>query len=315
MAISYTPLRADLNDNDPATPVDAAWGQDVQDAIESVYDLVTTKGDLIVATASGTIERLGIGTNGHLLTADSAQTTGAKWALDPVFDLVTTKGDIVAATAADTLARLGVGSDGQVLTAASGQATGMFWAAAGGGATVATTIAGLGTPADGALGWLRVGTTPYAFVPLTFDATYAKWVSPQWTVGSVGRYSEDQTSAAERGIFGLADYKAHTDAGLRLMLRLTSEAARPGGAGTSVTVSVNVAEYDGNATSVTSIDSALVSNVHDQALSYEQTAWAEAGTPAAASEAIVGIASILSTAGTGIVVGAHVAGRWEAAAA
>lgn len=79
MAISYTPLRATLNDNDPSTPVDSAWGQDVQDAIEAVYDLVTTKGDLIVATASDTLERLVVGTNGHVLVADSAQTTGVVW--------------------------------------------------------------------------------------------------------------------------------------------------------------------------------------------------------------------------------------------
>lgn len=41
--------------------------------------LVTTKGDLIVRDASAPA-RLGIGTNGHVLTADSAETTGVKWA-------------------------------------------------------------------------------------------------------------------------------------------------------------------------------------------------------------------------------------------
>jgi hypothetical protein len=40
----------------------------------------TTKGDLLAATASATIARLGVGTNGQVLTADSTQATGIKWA-------------------------------------------------------------------------------------------------------------------------------------------------------------------------------------------------------------------------------------------
>jgi hypothetical protein len=42
--------------------------------------MVDAKGDLLVASAADTVTRLAAGTNGHVLTADSAETTGLKWA-------------------------------------------------------------------------------------------------------------------------------------------------------------------------------------------------------------------------------------------
>ena len=41
---------------------------------------VTTKGDLIVATASGVVTRVGVGSNDYVLTADSTTASGVKWA-------------------------------------------------------------------------------------------------------------------------------------------------------------------------------------------------------------------------------------------
>ena len=41
---------------------------------------VTTKGDIIAATASATVTRVGAGTNGFILTADSTEAAGIKWA-------------------------------------------------------------------------------------------------------------------------------------------------------------------------------------------------------------------------------------------
>ena len=40
---------------------------------------VTTKGDLIAATASATVSRVGVGTDGQMLMADSTQTAGLSW--------------------------------------------------------------------------------------------------------------------------------------------------------------------------------------------------------------------------------------------
>jgi len=46
--------------------------------------LVDAKGDLIVGSADNTVARLGVGTNGYLLTANSAATNGVEWAAAPV---------------------------------------------------------------------------------------------------------------------------------------------------------------------------------------------------------------------------------------
>ena len=42
--------------------------------------IVTTKGDVLAASASGVVARVGLGSNGYVLTADSTQTAGIKWA-------------------------------------------------------------------------------------------------------------------------------------------------------------------------------------------------------------------------------------------
>ena len=49
--------------------------------------LVTTKGDIIAATASATPARLGAGTNNQVLTVDSTTATGLKWATPSATDI------------------------------------------------------------------------------------------------------------------------------------------------------------------------------------------------------------------------------------
>jgi hypothetical protein len=61
------------------TDMDFSWvAQDDSNAIQNA--IVDAKGDLIAATAADTPARLAVGTNGHVLTADSAEATGMKWA-------------------------------------------------------------------------------------------------------------------------------------------------------------------------------------------------------------------------------------------
>lgn len=49
--------------------------------------IVDAKGDLIVGTASDTVNRLAAGTNGQALVVDSTQTTGLKWATPVTLDV------------------------------------------------------------------------------------------------------------------------------------------------------------------------------------------------------------------------------------
>lgn len=51
--------------------------------------LVTAKGDIVTATGSGVPTRQGVGSNGQVITADSAQTNGIKWGNPHAPDYVT----------------------------------------------------------------------------------------------------------------------------------------------------------------------------------------------------------------------------------
>ncbi len=61
------------------TDMDFTWvTSDDANAIQNT--IVDAKGDLIAASANDTPARLAVGTNGQVLTADSAEATGLKWA-------------------------------------------------------------------------------------------------------------------------------------------------------------------------------------------------------------------------------------------
>jgi hypothetical protein len=98
---------------DTATTVDLSTAQTLTNKTLTSPVLTTpsistidAKGDLLVGTADATISRLAVGTNGHVLTADSTTATGLKWAALPagggkVLQVVsTTKTDTFTTTSA-----------------------------------------------------------------------------------------------------------------------------------------------------------------------------------------------------------------------
>lgn len=89
---------------------------------------LTTKGD--VYTYSTANARLGVGSDGYALLADSTQPTGLKWGAvsgsGPGSSPLTTKGDLFGFSTVD--ARLPIGPDGYILQVDSTQSLGLKWA-------------------------------------------------------------------------------------------------------------------------------------------------------------------------------------------
>lgn len=85
---------------------------------------LTTKGDIYTYDTDN--QRLPVGTDGQVLTANSATATGLEWAAaGGGSSPLTTKGDLYGYDTGD--ARIPVGTDGYVLTADSADAQGIIW--------------------------------------------------------------------------------------------------------------------------------------------------------------------------------------------
>ena len=170
------------------TPAGAAFAYIAKSAL-------TAKGDIISATAASTPSALAVGTDGQVLVACAAATTGLCWVAPTPTGIpcacITAKGSLVSGTAAATPTALPVGTDGDVLVACATASTGLCWTAPapsgipcacvlGKGAlvtgTAGSTPAGLSVGLDGQLLVACAAATTglcWASVPVTLPATPA----------------------------------------------------------------------------------------------------------------------------------------------
>ena len=109
-----------------ATDLDFVWSADAA----GMTNPMTTTGDVIYSSSGSTPARLGIGTDGQVLTSDGSIVNWETPSADIPLSTVTTNGDVIYATGSGAVTRLGIGSTDDVLTVAGGVPT---WAAPSGG--------------------------------------------------------------------------------------------------------------------------------------------------------------------------------------
>lgn len=190
-------------------------------------DPMTTNGDLITQ-AGGVPARIGVGTNGQVLTVVAGAPAWAA-AASGFADPMTSIGDIIIRDGTNTTARLAAGANGNVLTLAGGVPT---WAApSGGGAPTGASYITLGTDAT-----------------LTSERVLTAGAGVDFTDGGAGG---NLTVAAD--INGLPDLGAGVVAADEIMvwdvsvgsLQKTAITNLPGGGGTTITTFEIVYTTDG----------------------------------------------------------------------
>ena len=161
-----------------------SWG-DHSTAGYIVETEFTAKGDILVGlTPNGSrFNNLPVGTDDHVLTADSSETMGVKWAAPTggMSNPMTSAGDIIYGGASGTPTRLAAGTSGYVLTIAAGVPS---WAENAGGGGIPTSAFDakgeilVGTAPNGATyGALTVGTNGHVLVADSNETLGVKWAA------------------------------------------------------------------------------------------------------------------------------------------
>jgi hypothetical protein len=96
----------------------------IDTSLENVVEetIIDLKGDLLVGTSNNNLDNLAVGSDGHILTADSTTATGLKWAALPLNNTLTSTSESQAATAStvktlqDTKAPLNFSTNAQTGT-------------------------------------------------------------------------------------------------------------------------------------------------------------------------------------------------------
>ena len=161
--------------------------------------LLTSKGDIIVASAANTPTALPVGTDGQSLTACAACPEGVVWVTPAAgtaaipCSCLTAKGSLVTASAAALPVDLPVGTDGQVLVANSACTPGLQWQT---GAVGAWTSAGT----IQSVGWGATGTVPSNFGTTTTNNISYRQIGPkEWEV--VGTYYQTGLGSGGSGSY------------------------------------------------------------------------------------------------------------------
>lgn len=164
---------------------------------------LNTKGDILTYTT--TLAKLGVGSNGQVLTADSSTATGLKWATPAAppgyTPPVTTKGDIFTF---DTIPnKLALGTNNQVLTVDTSTATGLKWSTPSGGYISPLTTKGDIFVRSASDTRLPVGTNGQFLSADSSEATGLKWVAAPG--GGTNIYNSNGTLTSNR-FMDLAHY-------------------------------------------------------------------------------------------------------------
>ena len=116
----------------------------------SMATAMTTKGDLVPATGSGTFSRLAIGTNNQILTADSTAATGMKWATAASASPTSATATVATSQSTSSTSFTDLTTSGPAVTITTGTKaialiTGRFTSPAAGNARMGVTISGATT--------------------------------------------------------------------------------------------------------------------------------------------------------------------------
>lgn len=139
-ADAYTRVPVGTNNQvlvaDSAETSGVRWSSE-QDPNAITKSIIDAKGDLIAGTANDTPARLGVGSDGQYLIADSTQTAGIKWATPNITLGTETSGDYVAGLTGGTgVTVTGSGGETSTPTVAIGQSVGTGDTVAFGGLNV-----------------------------------------------------------------------------------------------------------------------------------------------------------------------------------